>query len=223
MTSEIERFPRLFRAVETVPGLTWPTMTFNGEMTLWLGKLEVEHACSSAAATPRATRSSGCREQNDPVHRRPRRVRRDAATPATPTSRTGRRRSTTLARAQAEALVPGRGAALTAPETVAEGLAGTRGFVSDAVRGGAGRRRGRQGPEARLQGDVRGAEAEVRPLGDLRPLHAVRRDARLRRGDRASPIRASGPPSATTRCGGRWRRPDVSTGPPQLSSAIVHA
>ena len=41
MKSEIERFPRLFRAVETIPGLTWPTITFKGEMTLWLGKLEV--------------------------------------------------------------------------------------------------------------------------------------------------------------------------------------
>src|SRR4249920_2882956 len=41
MKSEIERFPRLFRAVETIPGLTWPTLTFKGEMTLWLGKLEV--------------------------------------------------------------------------------------------------------------------------------------------------------------------------------------
>jgi glyoxylase-like metal-dependent hydrolase (beta-lactamase superfamily II) len=41
--SEIGRFPRLFRDVETVPpGLTWPTMTFQGRMTLWLGKLEVQ-------------------------------------------------------------------------------------------------------------------------------------------------------------------------------------
>ena len=41
--SEIGRFPRLFRDVESVPaGLTWPTMTFNGKMTLWLGKLEVQ-------------------------------------------------------------------------------------------------------------------------------------------------------------------------------------
>src|SRR5512136_1458759 len=28
MKSEIERFPRLFRAVESVPGLTWPTIVF---------------------------------------------------------------------------------------------------------------------------------------------------------------------------------------------------
>jgi glyoxylase-like metal-dependent hydrolase (beta-lactamase superfamily II) len=41
--SEIGRFPRLFRNVETVPaGLTWPTMTFSGKMTLWLGQLEVQ-------------------------------------------------------------------------------------------------------------------------------------------------------------------------------------
>jgi glyoxylase-like metal-dependent hydrolase (beta-lactamase superfamily II) len=41
--SEIGRFPRLFRNVESVPaGLTWPTLTFSGKMTLWLGKLEVQ-------------------------------------------------------------------------------------------------------------------------------------------------------------------------------------
>jgi glyoxylase-like metal-dependent hydrolase (beta-lactamase superfamily II) len=41
--SEIGRFPRLFNNVETVPpGMTWPTMTFVGKMTLWLGKLEVQ-------------------------------------------------------------------------------------------------------------------------------------------------------------------------------------
>ena len=74
----------------------------------------------------------------------------------------------------------------------------------DVRRGEARRRRG-QGPAHRLQGDLRGAEAEVRPLGDLRPLPAVRRDARLRRGDRSIPIRASGPRSATRRCGRRWK------------------
>ena len=43
MDSEIGRFPRLFNAVESVPGLTWPTLTFSGEMTLWMGKLEVRN------------------------------------------------------------------------------------------------------------------------------------------------------------------------------------
>src|ERR1700733_3258927 len=42
MKSEIGRFPRLFQAVESVPGLTWPTLTFRGELTLWMGKLEVK-------------------------------------------------------------------------------------------------------------------------------------------------------------------------------------
>jgi glyoxylase-like metal-dependent hydrolase (beta-lactamase superfamily II) len=42
MKSEIERFPRLFSGVETVPGLTWPTLVFDKEITLWLGKLEVK-------------------------------------------------------------------------------------------------------------------------------------------------------------------------------------
>ena len=42
MKSEIERFPRLFRAVESVPGLTWPTIVFEKRLTLMLGKLQVE-------------------------------------------------------------------------------------------------------------------------------------------------------------------------------------
>ena len=42
MKSEIERFPRLFQDVESIPGLTWPTMVFERELTLYLGKLEVK-------------------------------------------------------------------------------------------------------------------------------------------------------------------------------------
>lgn len=95
--SEIGRFPRLFQNVETVPpGLTWPTMTFTGKMTLWLGKLEVQliqlgrgHTkgdtvvwLPGSARCCRATWSSSA----------PRRMR------ATPTSRTGRRRWTTSPR-----------------------------------------------------------------------------------------------------------------------------
>ena len=39
--SEVQRFPRLFDAVESVPGLTWPNLVFDREMTLWMGKREV--------------------------------------------------------------------------------------------------------------------------------------------------------------------------------------
>ncbi len=42
MKSEIERFPRLFHAVESVPGLTWPTIVFDRRLTLMMGKLQVE-------------------------------------------------------------------------------------------------------------------------------------------------------------------------------------
>ena len=35
--SEVGRFPRLFAGVEEIPGLTVPTMTFETEMSLWLG------------------------------------------------------------------------------------------------------------------------------------------------------------------------------------------
>jgi len=41
MDSEIGRFPRLFRGAEEIPGLTWPTITFDREATVWMGKLEV--------------------------------------------------------------------------------------------------------------------------------------------------------------------------------------
>ncbi len=40
--SELGRFPRLFQAAESVPGLTWPTMTFAEAMTVYLGSRRVE-------------------------------------------------------------------------------------------------------------------------------------------------------------------------------------
>lgn len=39
--SEVGRFPRLFDAVDSVPGLTWPNLTFERSMTLFMGKREV--------------------------------------------------------------------------------------------------------------------------------------------------------------------------------------
>lgn len=40
--SEFERFPRLFQGHEEIPGLTWPTTTFNDRMTVYLGKRRVD-------------------------------------------------------------------------------------------------------------------------------------------------------------------------------------
>ena len=40
--SEYARFPRLFRAAGSIPGLTWPTLTFRRRMTLYLGRRRVD-------------------------------------------------------------------------------------------------------------------------------------------------------------------------------------
>ncbi len=40
--SEYGRFPRLFDAADSIPGLTWPTLTFQNRMTINMGKRRVE-------------------------------------------------------------------------------------------------------------------------------------------------------------------------------------
>ena len=40
--SEFGRFPRLFRDADSIPGLTWPNLTFEGDMSVFLGKREVK-------------------------------------------------------------------------------------------------------------------------------------------------------------------------------------
>lgn len=40
--SEFQRFPRLFQGHESIPGLTWPTTTFNSRMSVWLGRRRVD-------------------------------------------------------------------------------------------------------------------------------------------------------------------------------------
>lgn len=40
--SEFQRFPRLFQGHESIPGLTRPTMTFTGKMSVYLGKRRVD-------------------------------------------------------------------------------------------------------------------------------------------------------------------------------------
>jgi glyoxylase-like metal-dependent hydrolase (beta-lactamase superfamily II) len=137
--SEIGRFPRLFRNVESVPpGLTWPTLTFSGKMTLRLGGLEVQLLQLGRGHT-----------QGDTVVWLPQErtlfsgdlVEFDATPycgdayyadwPATLDK---------LAALKPLALVPGRGAALQGEAQVAQGLVGTRAFLTDlytAVKAGA--------------------------------------------------------------------------------------
>jgi glyoxylase-like metal-dependent hydrolase (beta-lactamase superfamily II) len=40
--SEFGRFPRLFQGHESIPGLTWPTLTFSDRMTLYMGRRRVD-------------------------------------------------------------------------------------------------------------------------------------------------------------------------------------
>jgi glyoxylase-like metal-dependent hydrolase (beta-lactamase superfamily II) len=40
--SEFGRFPRLFQGSDSIPGLTWPTMTFQNKMTIHMGKRRVD-------------------------------------------------------------------------------------------------------------------------------------------------------------------------------------
>ncbi len=40
--SEFQRFPRLFEGHESIPGLTWPTTTFNDGMSVYLGKRRID-------------------------------------------------------------------------------------------------------------------------------------------------------------------------------------
>ncbi len=40
--SEFGRFPRLFQGHESIPGLTWPTQTFSGRMSVYMGKRRVD-------------------------------------------------------------------------------------------------------------------------------------------------------------------------------------
>ncbi len=128
--SEIGRFPRLFRNVETVPaGLTWPTMTFEGEMSIWLGKVEVKLRQIGRGHTKGDTiallEDQKVCFAGDLVEYHSAAYSGDAYFRDWPAT------LDRLAELNAEALVPGRGAALQGAAQVRQGIASTRAFVSD--------------------------------------------------------------------------------------------
>jgi glyoxylase-like metal-dependent hydrolase (beta-lactamase superfamily II) len=129
MKSEIERFPRLFNAVESVPGLTWPTLTFQKKMTLWMGKLEVQILQLGRGHTKGDTVVWLPEEKTllsgDLVEYGATPYAGDAYFQDWPATLDA------IAALKPEKLVPGRGAALKTPQEVADGLAGTRAFVSE--------------------------------------------------------------------------------------------
>jgi len=129
MKSEIDRFPRLFRAVESVPGLTWPTLVFERRLGLWLGKLEVEILQLGRGHTKGDTVVWLPQERilfsGDLVEY--------GATPYTGDAYLTDWPATldALAALKPAKLVPGRGASLQTPAEVKAGLDGTRAFVSE--------------------------------------------------------------------------------------------
>ena len=128
MDSEIGRFPRLFQGVESVPGLTWPTLTFKGEMSLWLGQLEVRIMQLGRGHTKGDTIVWVPEDQvlfsGDLVEYEAACYTGDAYLSDWPQTLDN------LAALNAEKLVPGRGPALDSPKKIAEGLAYTKDFVT---------------------------------------------------------------------------------------------
>jgi glyoxylase-like metal-dependent hydrolase (beta-lactamase superfamily II) len=128
MDSEIGRFPRLFRAAETIPGLTWPTITFPDQISVWLGRREVRiihigrgHTAGDVIAI---VPDAGVVFSGDLVEYKSACYCGDAhftdwlAT------------LDHLAELQANALLPGRGATLTSAEMVKEGIELTSDFIA---------------------------------------------------------------------------------------------
>jgi glyoxylase-like metal-dependent hydrolase (beta-lactamase superfamily II) len=127
--SEVQRFPRLFQAVESVPGLTWPSIAFDTSLTLWMGRREVQIRYIGRGHTKGDTIAylpdCGVLYSGDLVE--------EGATPycgdAYFTDWPG-----TLDRLEAfkaTTLVPGRGPALIGADKAAASIASTRRFLSD--------------------------------------------------------------------------------------------
>ena len=128
--SEIGRFPRLFQGADSIrPGLTWPTTTFSEDCSLWLGSREVRlmslgrgHTAGDIVAwIPDANVCFA----GDLVEY--------GATPYCGDAHFGDWPDTldNLSALGSVAMAPGRGAALVGEAMVADGVNGTRAFLSD--------------------------------------------------------------------------------------------
>jgi glyoxylase-like metal-dependent hydrolase (beta-lactamase superfamily II) len=126
--SETGRFPRLFQGADTIPpGLVWPHLTFPSAMTVWLGSREVRlmhigrgHTAGDIVAF---VPDANVVFSGDLVEYHSACYCGDAHLGDWPAT------LDKLAALGARALVPGRGAALSTPTEVAEGMASTRAFI----------------------------------------------------------------------------------------------
>lgn len=128
--SEIGRFPRLFRNAESIPpGLTWPTMAFEGHMTVDLGNLEV-HLMQVGRGHTKGDTIAWLPKQKilfagDLVEYQSTPYAGDCYFREWP------RTLDRLGDFKAEQMVPGRGPALKNATEVRQALAGTRAFLTD--------------------------------------------------------------------------------------------
>ena len=129
MASEIQRFPRLFKAVDTIPGLTWPTMVFHDRLVMWMGKREVHIVHAGRGHTKGDTVVWLPKEKvmfsGDLVEYGATPYCGDAYFTDWPST------LDRLGTFGAEKMVPGRGEALRTPEEVKAGLSQTRAFLTD--------------------------------------------------------------------------------------------
>jgi glyoxylase-like metal-dependent hydrolase (beta-lactamase superfamily II) len=127
--SELGRFPRLFQGEDTIPGLTWPTIVFDGKITIDLGNRPVEIWSPGKGHT-----------QGDTIAWLPDQkilysgdLVEFGATPYTGDAHLTDWPATldALRALKPEKLVPGRGDALTTAADCEDAMAGTQAFLTD--------------------------------------------------------------------------------------------
>ena len=126
--SEFDRFPRLFKGYEEIPGLTWPTTTFDKKMSLFLGKRRVDLYFLGRAHTAGDivihVPDSNVLFTGDIVEYKSACYCGDAHLQEWPKT-LGK-----IAKFQAVSLVPGRGDALTDPRQINDAIELTEDFVT---------------------------------------------------------------------------------------------
>jgi glyoxylase-like metal-dependent hydrolase (beta-lactamase superfamily II) len=126
--SEYGRFPRLFRDAQSIPGLTWPTLAFAKEMTLYLGKREVKLMQLGAGHTSGDivawVPDAGVMFTGDLIEYHSACYCGDAHLRAWPQT------LNMIRDFNPKEIAPGRGDALSSRQTVSDALAMTRDFVS---------------------------------------------------------------------------------------------
>lgn len=127
--SEVGRFPRLFKGVDSVPGLTWPNVVFDTHLSLFMGKRQVEIMHLGRGHTKGDTVAWLPEEKvlysGDLVEYGATPYSGDAYHKDWPNT------LDKLLALKPEKLVPGRGDALTTAEQCRDAIEGTREFIRE--------------------------------------------------------------------------------------------